>query len=133
MVLAGRSLSSLERRLVWIFGSPRSGSTWLLSLLTHPLVPADDAPSGVVRVQARAPGCAVPLNEPYVPHHLSPALPDEQLFNEALPAATLPELRGPSPNYFLSERFAAAWRPRLRGLVLARIEDQVRRVADEHR
>src|SRR5688500_7195232 len=29
--------SSLERRVVWLFGSPRSGSTWLLNLLGRTL------------------------------------------------------------------------------------------------
>jgi hypothetical protein len=27
----------LESKLVWIFGSPRTGSTWLVEMLCHPL------------------------------------------------------------------------------------------------
>jgi len=27
----------LESKLVWIYGSPRTGSTWLLEMLCHPL------------------------------------------------------------------------------------------------
>src|SRR6185437_391347 len=30
-------LDELESKLVWIYGSPRSGSTWLLEMLCHPL------------------------------------------------------------------------------------------------
>ena len=43
----------LESRLVWLFGSPRSGSTWLLQMLgEHPRI--------------------VPINEPLIGFHLSP-------------------------------------------------------------
>jgi hypothetical protein len=52
--LAGRAFDS---RLVWILGSPRSGSTWLLQLLgEHPAV--------------------VPINEPLIGWYLGPFLSD---------------------------------------------------------
>jgi hypothetical protein len=31
-------VDEIERKLVWMFGSPRTGSTWLLEMLAHPLV-----------------------------------------------------------------------------------------------
>jgi hypothetical protein len=31
-------VDEIERRLVWMFGSPRTGSTWLLEMLAHPLI-----------------------------------------------------------------------------------------------
>jgi hypothetical protein len=54
---AGRVGRSLDRRLVWIFGSPRSGSTWLLQLLAE-----HDA--------------VVPVNEPQIGNYLGPILSD---------------------------------------------------------
>jgi hypothetical protein len=112
---------------VWIFGSPRSGSTWLLALLCHPLVPDDDSPTGVRRLDA--PGAdapvAVPINEPYAQQHLVPTV-DMDFGHDADGAqATLQEFRHALPNYFLSDRFASAWRPALRRLVLTRLAAQV--------
>ncbi len=127
-----RRAARLESRIVWMFGSPRAGSTWLLQLLTHPLAPDDSAATGVVRragaEDVPASG-AIPINEPYIPHHLAPALPDELVLNEALPAVTVPALRGGSTNYFLSDAFAGTWRPQLRALVLDRLEAQARAVS----
>lgn len=124
---------ALEPRLVWIFGSPRSGSTWLLQLLCHPLVPDDAAPTGVRRLDA--PGAdrplAVPINEPYAQQHLVPAL-DLDLGDDAASAqTTLNEFRRAAPSYLLSDRFEDAWRPALRRLVLERLAAQVDAVARE--
>ncbi len=38
---------AFESRLVWIFGSPRTGSTWLSQLLIFPLELTTERPSGV--------------------------------------------------------------------------------------
>ena len=124
---------SLEPRLVWIFGSPRSGSTWLLQLLCHPLVPDDSSPCGVRRLHAPGadPPTAVPINEPYAQQHLVPTV-DMDLGEDAGAAqATLQEFRHANPNYFLSDRFDEAWRPALRRLVLARLAAQVDAVSRE--
>jgi hypothetical protein len=128
------SFDELEPRLVWIFGSPRSGSTWLLELLVHPLTPSDESPLGVQRRDAPDAGDpqVVPINEPYIPQHVAPALPDELVLNDALPAATLPALRGGSANYFLSERYGDVWRPELRRLVLARLGAQCDGIASRY-
>lgn len=119
---------------MWLFGSPRSGSTWLLNLLTHPLRSDDESETGIVRLAAEGGGeaQAIPINEPYVPQHLAPALADELVLNDALPAVSLPAMRRASPNYFLSDRFADVWEPRLRRLVLARMRAQARLAAAEH-
>jgi Sulfotransferase family len=124
------SLDELESRLVWIFGSPRSGSTWLLELLVHPLMLSDESPLGVERRDAPDAGepHVLPINEPYIPQHLAPALPDELVLNDALPAVTLHALRSGSSNYFLSDRYSEVWRPELRGLVLARLRAQYDRI-----
>lgn len=116
---------TLEPRLVWIFGSPRSGSTWLLALLCHPLVPDDQAPSGVRRLDAPEGGRppAIPINEPYAQQHLAPTVAVDMGGDVA--EATLHEFRHTNPNYLLSDRFAGAWRPALRELVLTRLAAQV--------
>jgi hypothetical protein len=86
-----------ERRLVWIFGSPRSGSTWLLQLLgDHDAV--------------------VPINEPLIGWYIGPFMCD-------LPAMSARDLdlgnftmrrvhESKRPSFF-AEEFADVWAPAL--------------------
>jgi hypothetical protein len=115
-----------ESQLIWIFGSPRSGSTWLLDLLVHPLIPDDSHPLGVERREAADAGRprAVPINEPYIPQHLAPPLFADRPLDDAMATVTLNSFRHGSPSYFLSDRYAEAWRPALRRLVLTRLGAQ---------
>ena len=90
----------LESRLVWIFGSPRSGSTWLMNLIgIHP--------------QAGS------INEPLVGINVAPYMPEilsrsPQRYGDVLS-------RDPrDPEVFFSDQYASAWRPLLRKLILAR-------------
>jgi Sulfotransferase family len=124
--LRDRGRRALESRLVWIFGSPRSGSTWLLDLLVHPLIPDDANPLGVVRRAAPEAGRAraVPINEPYIPQHLAPPLFSDRPAEDGLAIVSLNSFRHSSPSYFFSDRYAEAWRPALRRLVLARLGAQ---------
>ena len=66
---------AFESRLVWIFGSTRSGSTWLLNLLCHPLEVGPDDGLGF-SLPAEAPDGSVidalPVNEFLLGHHLLP-------------------------------------------------------------
>lgn len=126
--------AGLESRLVWMLGSPRSGSTWLLQLLTHPLTPADDSELGVERRDAPDAGApqAIPINEPYIPQHLSLPLLSDDAVDVEMASITLNEYRRSSPNYFLSERYTDAWRPGLRRLVTGRLGVQARDVAARH-
>jgi hypothetical protein len=126
--------AAFESRLVWVFGSPRSGSTWLLQLLVHPLVPTDESALGVDCRDAPdgdAPQ-ALPINEPYIPQHLTPPLFQTGVVSEELAAVTLNSFRHASPNYLLSDRYADIWRPELRRLVLVRLEAQARQVAAKY-
>lgn len=105
--VAGRRAAenALERRLVWILGSPRSGSSWLLQLLA-------DQPR------------VIPINEPLIGLHLAPFAPNliglrathfsprQVLFNT---------LRRDTPNYFFSQRYEETWRPLTRRLILGRL------------
>jgi hypothetical protein len=122
----------LESRLVWIFGSPRSGSTWLLDLLVHPLIPSDEAELGIEHREAPDGGIpqAIPINEPYIPQHLTPALFQDRPAEGDLATVTLNSFRHSSPSYFFSDRYADAWRPALRTLVLARLGAQAREVTE---
>lgn len=106
---AGRGDDELERELIWIFGCPRSGSTWLLNLL-------------------RAQPELLAINEPSIGLHLGPFAsdvidapasaftPDQLLFHRQLAGV---------PDYFFSDAHADAWRPLLRTLILGRIRAQV--------
>lgn len=99
LLRAARS-ATLEQKLVWILGSPRSGSTWLMYLLEEP------------------PRIAV-LQEPLIGTHLG-------LFASYIVEngqATLPagvrmrDLRD-DDRYFFSERHLSDWGPPLRTLIL---------------
>jgi Sulfotransferase family len=126
--------AGFESRLVWIFGSPRSGSTWLLQLLVHPLVPTDESALGVECRDAPDGGApqAIPINEPYIPQHLTPPLFQAGAVSEELAAVTLNSFRHASPNYLLSDHYADVWRPELRRLLLVRLEAQARQIAEKH-
>jgi hypothetical protein len=125
-------LDSVERRLVWIIGSPRTGSTWLLRLLLHPWG-VGKTRSGIERSRWRPAGPdVVPINESYLGHHLGPRreLSPGSLAEGATPYIN--EMRRRDPAYFFSDSFAAEWKPRLRELVLSRFDAQASLAAAEH-
>jgi hypothetical protein len=101
-VLSGANVATLERKLLWVLGSPRSGSTWLMFLLEEP-----------PRVGA--------LQEPLIGMHLG-------LFASYLvengektlsAGARVRDLRDDGV-YFFSEQHASEWGPPLRKLILKR-------------
>ncbi|HET6571437.1 MAG TPA: sulfotransferase [Solirubrobacterales bacterium] len=98
-----------EQRLAWIFGSSRSGSTWLLRML------ADW--DGVV-----------PIDDPHLGHHLGVWRPIPLAWaaseEEAPQLSTLLELKREEPGYFFSQRHRDAWWQPLRSLIQARFEAQ---------
>ena len=96
---------------MWIFGSPRSGSTWLLQLLgQHPAV--------------------VPINEPLIGWYLSPFLSD-------LPGRdptgldetnfTMRQVEQRNPSQFFAAEFADVWRPGLARMMRKRFAAHVAR------
>jgi hypothetical protein len=94
--------AALDRKLIWIMGSPRSGSTWLMFLLEEP-----------PRITA--------LQEPLIGTHLglfaSNIVENGQ---GTLPAGVrLRDLRD-DERYFFSERLSHQWGPALRKLILTR-------------
>lgn len=131
----GRSDAEFEARLVWIFGSPRTGSTWLLRMLLHPWrLAANDL--GIRRPPGTgAPGTpsALPVNESHLPQHLTPQKtppyegdsvpPPEQFISNTK--------RSGDAHYFFSELYGDAWRPLVRSLILGRFRAQAERMERE--
>ena len=104
---------SVESRLVWMFGSPRSGSTWLRRMAEqHPQI--------------------VGVNEPLIGNHLSPFLSDEPGYRaEDLDLGTFTfrrVLEGDSDKFF-AEKYADVWLPALRQLINDRFQAHLEREA----
>jgi hypothetical protein len=105
---AARALAGNEDRLAWIFGSSRSGSTWLLRMLSDL--------RGVV-----------PIDDPHLGHHLGVwrPIPLAWAACERPPElTTLLDLMAGEPGYFFSERHRDSWWEPLRALIQARFEAQ---------
>jgi hypothetical protein len=103
------SLEQHEERLVWIFGSSRSGSTWLLKMLAEL--------DGVTTV-----------DDPHLGHHLGVWRPIPLAWaacEEVPELTTLHELKAGEPDYFFSDRYRESWWQPLRELIQSRFESQV--------
>jgi len=95
-------LQALESKLVWIFGSPRSGSSWMLRLLTgHPDI--------------------APVNESYVGAHLVP-VGGEVEAGEYYEHGE----RADDASYFFARDYMPVLRPLLHELVLRGFDNQLR-------
>jgi hypothetical protein len=107
------SLARSEDRLVWIFGSSRSGSTWLLRMLSE----LDDA---------------VPIDDPHLGHHLGVwrPIPLAWATADGDPELTiLNEIKRDKPSYFFNDRYRDVWAPALRELIISRFDAQARDTA----
>lgn len=101
-------IESIEESLVWIFGSPRTGSTWLLRLLgTHPEV--------------------VAIDESYVPFHLVPPGLVVPGGGEYLATGA----RASDPNYFFAREYLPELIPQLRSLVLGQLRRQASHIGGD--
>lgn len=97
-----------EERLVWIMGSSRSGSTWLLRMLSE------------------LPG-AVAIDDPHIGHHLGVWRPIPLAWATAAERpelATLDRVKEEKPGYFFNDAHAEVWRPLLRDLIAGRFAAQ---------
>ncbi len=103
-----REFDDLESRLVWIFGSPRTGSTWLLNMLA----------------EARAPGVAT-IDETWA----------GELFNRTLvwhkaggvAVAVSADAHATLPGWVLAKDREHLWRPVMRALLLEGFTEQLAR------
>ena len=113
----------LESRLVWIFGSPRTGSTWLLEQLCHPVRPDDSKPTGFAATDrgTSSPIDALPVNEFAVSLHIAPAFGDPVEVDGRLLPATLNNYLDHKPAYLFARDYEQVWRPAVRRLVLVRL------------
>jgi Sulfotransferase family len=106
----GFSLDRHEDRLVWIFGSSRSGSTWLLRMLSE--------------LEG-----AVAIDDPHLGHHLGVwrPIPLAWATADGDPELTiLNEIKREKPSYFFSDRYRDVWGPALRDLIVSRFDAQAR-------
>lgn len=94
--------------LTWIFGSSRSGSTWLLKMLRdHPGV--------------------IPIDETAVGHHLGVWRPIALAYgtsDDVPPLTTYDQIKRSNPDYLFSDAHRDHWEPLLREFLLARLDAQ---------
>jgi hypothetical protein len=112
----------LEEQLVWIWGSSRTGSTWLTRLICDPADPDPEAPLGFTAPADAGPLAAVPFNEFLIAAHIAPKSgpPGEAEGVGLMPATPNLYLHGFN-SYVFADRFADVWGPELRRLTLVRI------------
>jgi hypothetical protein len=95
----------VESRVVWLFGSPRSGTTWLVMMVAqHPSI--------------------VIMNEPTIGYHLSPFLSNEPGYRAEdldLGTFTIRRVMEDDPNKFFAAKYADVWVPGLRRLLNDRL------------
>ena len=95
-------------RLAWIFGSSRSGSTWLLRMLAE-----------LDRV--------IPIDDPHIGHHLGVWRPIPLAWATAKDPpklGTLADFKRKKRDYLFSDQFQDIWMPQLRDLISARFAAQ---------
>jgi hypothetical protein len=133
----------LESRLVWIFGSPRSGSTWLLRMLCHPLRMDSqrfrrDSHRELGfhwRPAWQGSARALPVNEFQIGAHLAPGIyGDPNSTIEGDDGEVLPRTLNRVVDYFsgyaFSTPYADVWRPEFRRLTLVRLHAVVERARE---
>jgi hypothetical protein len=116
-----------------MWGSPRSGSTWLLRLLGHPLDPdpervrgfntSDEPPAGALD--------SLPVDETFISNHLAPALADPRMVDGRWVPGTINNLLASKPAYALSDAYRYAWEPAAREFALARLQAVVDRATSD--
>src|SRR5581483_11518652 len=103
--------AGVESRVIWLFGSPRSGSTWLLRMaVQHPRI--------------------FGMNEPTIGYHLSPFLANEPGYHPDdldLATFTLRRVVAGDPERFFAEKYADVWLPALRRMLNERLAAHLER------
>jgi hypothetical protein len=114
-------LDELESRLLWIFGSPRSGSTWMLEQLCDPLVLTDREGCGfsLGHGERSCEPAVLPVNEFLISMHLAP--PGQLAADAAPPVKPVNECFAEESGYLFAREFEQVWRPAVRRFVLARL------------
>jgi len=105
---------SVESRVIWLFGSPRTGSTWL------------------GRMAAEHPSIEI-MNEPTIGYHLSPFLSNEPGYRPQdldLGTFTIRRVMKDQPDRFFAEEYADIWMPAIQRLLNERLLAQLEREAE---
>ena len=124
--------ADLEARIVWIWGSPRSGSTWLLRQICHPARIERHRPLGFTAADDSAePLEAVPFDELMIGSHVAPKLGPPAPFGSSYMPTTLPGFAGDHTTYAFSERYVDIWAAELRRLIMVRLAATVDRAEKE--
>jgi len=127
--------ADLESRIVWMWGSPRSGSTWLLRQLAYPLSPNPEAttifdPPADPNEWTR-PFDVLPVDESFLSNHLAPAFADPREVDGAYVPGTINNYLGERPVYAYSQAYRAVWAPEARRFALVRLYGFLARARDE--
>jgi hypothetical protein len=126
-----------ESRLVWIWAAPRSGSTWFLHMLSHPLKSWTEGTGNVQGFVTppdwHGPVDTIPVITTYAANHLLPSA-GKANYSEDLVPLTFASALGLSnrANYFFSSKYEDAWRPELRRMMLVRFHRWVERAAERY-
>lgn len=121
-------LARLERRMAWVMGSPRTGSSWLLRILIHP-ARLGQGRSGMRPPRGLGRPCVVPVDEPWVPMYLEPMqAPHAEPWSEGErlePADHLVSTeRAGDANFFFADAWRDVWHAGARRFVLERLAAQ---------
>jgi hypothetical protein len=127
--------AELESRLVWMWGSPRSGSTWLLRQLAYPLFPEPEATT-IFRTPGpgRDTGKAyevLPVDESFISNHLAPAFGDPREVDGRYVPGTINNYLSTRPVYAYSEAYREVWAPEARRFALVRLYAFIERARAE--
>jgi hypothetical protein len=125
----------LESRIVWMWGSPRSGSTWLLRQLAFPLVPNPEATtifdSPADQDGWTRPFDVLPVDESFISNHLAPAFADPREVDGDYVPGTINNYLGKRPVYAYSDAYREVWAPEARRFALVRLFGFLARARDE--
>ncbi len=118
----------LESKLVWIYGSPRTGSTWLLEMLCHPLKVEPKSDVGFKwREGWQGEAAALPVNEFLITSHIVPGTGVAQMDDGVVLPRTLNGFSGSFASYAFSSAYADVWRPEVRRMTLVRLHAVIER------
>jgi peptidoglycan/xylan/chitin deacetylase (PgdA/CDA1 family) len=128
-----------ESRIAWIWTTARSGSTWLLRMLCHPLKLVDSRQDDDDVLGFVAPPTwqgkvdVFPVDTTFVSNHLLPLHGSADYSDDLFPVtfSSALGLRNRA-NYFFSAKYADAWRPEVRRMMLVRFHRFLERAAERY-
>ena len=128
-----------ESRIVWIWCTARSGSTWLLRMLSHPLKLVDSRQDEEDMLGFVAPRAwqgkvdLIPVDTTFISNHLLP-LHGSADYGDDLTPRTFSAALGlrNRANYFFSAKYADAWRPEVRRMMLVRFHRFLEQAAERY-